>query len=140
MADSNDNHDSFSASAQEQREKRLQRRERDRARRASSPKKFDTLAATTSLAKNVSMNDIASLATNQLVTVMVKATIVNAPETVKNRDGNELTKQDCIIADSAGTAKVVLWEQDVGKMKETKSYKLLSVRVKCFKHTNWHLP
>lgn len=102
----------------------------------SSLKKFSTLAAGTTRAKNILINDLASLATDQLVTVMVKAIVIDAPETVTNR-GHQLTKQDCIIGDSSGNGRVVLWEQDVGKMEETKSYKLVSVEVKSFKGNSY---
>ena len=54
------------------------------------------------------MNDISSLAVNQLVTVIVKANIVDASESLRNRDGNPLMKQDCIVADSSGNGRVVL--------------------------------
>ena len=81
---------------------------------------FSSLAAGTSGAKNILINDLASLATDQLITVVVKANVIN-----------------CIIGDSSGNGRVVLWEQDVGKMEETKSYKLVSVKGKSFKGNNY---
>lgn len=71
---------------------------------------------------------------DQFVTVMVKANVV---ETVTNRDGKQLSKQDCIVGDSFGNCRVVLWEQDVGKMMETQSYKLACVRLKSFAGANY---
>ena len=56
--------------------------------------------------------------------VMVKVNVVNAPETVTN---HELYKQDCVVANSSGNCRVVLWEQDVCKMEEKTSYKLVAV-------------
>ena len=53
------------------------------------------------------MNDVSSLATNQLVTVVVKTNIVDAPESVKNR-WKSVNKQDCIVANSSGNGRVVL--------------------------------
>ena len=58
---------------------------------------------------------------------MVKVNVVNAPETVTNHDGKELYKQDCVVANSSGNCRVVLWEQDVRKMEEKTSYKLVAV-------------
>lgn len=103
----------------------------------SSPKKFPSLAVGSTKPDEVLLEDVDSLTVDQLVTVMVKANVVDAPETVTNRDGKELQKQDCIVADSSGNCRVVLWEQGVGKIEEKRSYKLVAVKVRSYKGANY---
>ena len=114
MASLNNQHDT-STSAEEQRERRLQRRqERDiylcmvdckvkevrgggsdvtlsnYTKIETSPKKFPSLAVGTTEPDAVALEDIGFLAIDQLVSVMVKANVVDAPETVTNRDGKQV--------------------------------------------------
>ena len=66
------------------------------------------------------MEDLCSL-TTQKVTVTVRVKAITPPETVKIR--KELKKQDCVVGNSTGCGRIVLWENDVKHLKE-KSYKL----------------
>ena len=50
----------------------------------------------------VPVNDISTLATGELVTVNVKAKIVDAPEKVQSKEGEDLMKQECVIGDESG--------------------------------------
>ena len=104
----------------------------------SLPKKFSGLE--TIVVKEpavVHVNDIPGLAGNEEVTVTVKVKSVDPPEEVKKRDGKSLQKQDCVVGDSDGCCRVVVWEGDVGKMKEEKTYKLVKVAVKSFRGVNF---
>jgi hypothetical protein len=70
------------------------------------------------------MNDISSLATSQLGTVTIKTKTVDAPEKVKNKQGKELNKQECLVGDASGCGHLVLWEEmsvKYMKIKATKS-------------------
>ena len=78
-------------------------------------------------------NDIKSMATNQRVTVTVKVKSVDPTERVKNRDGKELVKQDCVVVDSSGCTHVVVWEKDVGRLQEDSCYKLVGASVRTFR-------
>ena len=52
------------------------------------------------------------LAVMQSVTVHVKAVVVGMPEHVQVRDSwRGLTKQECKVADTTGTIRIVLWEK-----------------------------
>ena len=55
----------------------------------------------------------------------------------KKKDGSTLRKQDCVIGDSEGCGRVVLWEEDVGKLEEGKSYKLIGLTVRSFRGINY---
>ena len=78
------------------------------------------------------VNDIHSIATNQQVTVTIKVKTVKPTEKVKNQDGKELVKQDCVVANSSGCTRVVVWEQDVGRLQEGSCYKLIGASVCSF--------
>lgn len=49
-------------------------------------------------------------------------------------------KQDCVVGDSSACGRVVLWEQDVGKLNEGESYKLVGASVffsRCELFVSW---
>ena len=89
-----------------------------------SPKKFNKAGLVSREAPVAEeMNDLCSLTANQQVTMTVKVKTVDAPEKVKNREGKELEKQDCVARDSSACGQVVLWGRDVGGMAEGQSYR-----------------
>lgn len=51
---------------------------------------------------------------------------------VTRKDGKELKKQDVNVADLSGCCRLVLWEGDVNKLEEGKSYRLVDVNVKTY--------
>ena len=53
------------------------------------------------------------------------------------KGGKCYKKQDCIIADSSGCARLVLWEKDINTFMVGSSYKLISVGVCCFNNINY---
>ena len=58
-----------------------------------------------------------SVGVNEHITVLAKVVSVGVPQSVQRRsDDRSLMKQDCTIADSAATCRVVLWEDNVGKL------------------------
>ena len=103
-----------------------------------SPKKFNEAGLVSREAPvAVEMNDLCSLTANQQVTVTVKVKTADAPEKVKNREGKELEKQDCVVGDSSACGRVVLWEGDVGCMVEGQSYRLVGVSIRSFRGVNF---
>lgn len=102
------------------------------------PKKFDGAELVSEETPVVvEMNDLCSLTPSQRVTVTVKVKTVDALEKVKNREGKELEKRDCVVGDSSACGRVVLWERDVGRMVEGRSYRLVGVSVRSFRGTNF---
>ena len=59
------------------------------------------------------------------------------PPTVNKNDGSKVTKQDCIISDSTGTCRLVLWETDVEKLVQGQSYQIKVASVRIFKDTKY---
>ena len=50
---------------------------------------------------------------------------------VKSKNSSkDLLKQDCTIADSMGSLRIVLWESDTNKLKEGMSYRLEKVTIR----------
>lgn len=76
------------------------------------------------------IGDIDSIAVGQEVNVCGKVVKVNDVSSVKKKDGKELKKQDTIIGDHKGACRLVLWESDVNKLEEGKSYKVSHVLVR----------
>ena len=73
-----------------------------------------------------------NLAVNECVTVEVKVVDVEVTNTVTNKYGKELTMQNIVIADNSGQCRIVLWENEIGKMELQKSYCLQNVAVCIF--------
>ena len=73
----------------------------------------------------MNVTDVHSLNASQLVNVVGKIMNVGKSfEVHSKRRGKDLRKQECIIGDSGSRCRVVLWEGDVGKLKEDASYRL----------------
>ena len=105
-----------------------------------SSRKFESSALVTqSDMPVIHMEDLCSLTshTSQKVTVSVKVKSINPPEIVNNRHGKQLKKQDCIVADSTACGRVVLWENDIDRLKENQSYKLAAIGVRSFQGVNF---
>ena len=88
------------------------------------------------LSKEASFYDLGTLVVGEEVTLTVKVKSVDPPQDVKNREGTMLKKQDCIIGDVNGCGRMVVWEDDVGKMIEGGSYKHVGVTVRSFRGLN----
>ena len=73
----------------------------------------------------IRLEELQGLAVNQKVTVRAKVVEVRAPEEIKQKGTwRSLCKQDCVIADDSCTARVVLWQENVGKFREDYCYDL----------------
>lgn len=101
---------------------------------SKSPTKFDVPAnLLDGEARSFSLKTISTMSNNDKVTTTVKCVKVDNP--TKLNTGK--VKQDTIIADSTGTIRLTLWEEDVNKIEEGKSYKLINMLVRCFKGCNY---
>jgi len=93
-----------------------------------SPKKIEVLSVefkdhTPSL---VTLHELQGVDTYERVTVDVKVTRVSEVETV----GTGKKKQDVTIADGGGTAKVTLWEEHIGELRNNICYNLANFVVR----------
>ena len=64
--------------------------------------------------------------------VTVKVIKVSAVQTVKTKDGREISKQDCNVGHVGGCVHVVLWENDIGALLQDMSYKLVAASVRVY--------
>ena len=71
------------------------------------------------------------------MTITVKVKTVDPSEKVRKRDGQMFKKQDCVVADSEGCCRVVLWEHDVGRLKEDECYRLEKMFVRSYREMNF---
>lgn len=66
----------------------------------------------------------------------MKVTSLNAPTEIPTKH-KKLTKQYCVVSDSTGACRSILWENNVGQLKEGGSYSLNDVKVKEFANTKF---
>ena len=100
----------------------------------ASPRKMGRIASVSSQEepKLVKVNDVSDTPVNEHVTVVVKVFNLSAPAKVTTKDGKELCKQECVVCDESGCVRLVLWEENVGVVKEGCSYRLKGVVVRVY--------
>ena len=108
----------------------------------SSPKKFkmDTVnfSKEGDSAVEVKVEEVAKLAVNQHITVVGKVVKVGVAGEVTSKHYNkQLMKQECIVGDRNGSCRIVLWEKEIGKLHEGKSYRLHKVLVRQYGGVNY---
>ena len=86
-------------------------------------------AETKKMGKIIMLKELMDLVPYQVVSVEVKVVGVEEPTVV----GSGLKKQDILIGDSTGTARLAVWEKEVGKMEEDRSYRLGGLMVREFR-------
>ena len=81
--------------------------------------------------QEVLLYQVPKLAVNQCISVVAEVVTVGeaASVTSKTRD-KPLIKQECMIRDSKGSCRIVLWQEDIGKLSEGESYRLSNVLVR----------
>ena len=95
-----------------------------------SPVKIDAAAIVTNLPSDlITLDELPRLENFQTVSVNVKVLHVKTKEEVKKG----LVKQDCYVGDATGTAKLTLWENNVGLIVEDQCYTLSGIKVRSFK-------
>ena len=100
-----------------------------------SPKQFTSvdISAGTNI---ITLNQLPVLTKFQTVTVSVK--VLKAKERTEVKCG--LWMQDVTVSDPSGTARLTLWQNDIGILDEGKSYQLQDVLVHSFCNTNYLSP
>ena len=79
----------------------------------------------------VELSRLQTLAAFQRVVVKVK--VVQVDEAMEVSQGK---KQDIVVGDASGTARLTVWETEIGKMKEEQSYCLSGIMVREFQGKN----
>ena len=95
-----------------------------------SEKVFDiSEGATKKFGKEIVLGTLTDIAPFQRVTLVAKAIRVGEVEEVAG--GKK--KQDIIVGDGTGTARFTIWEGEIGKVWESKSYRLSGMMVREFR-------
>ena len=102
----------------------------------SSPCKFDEVAKSKIEMKQITLQQLQTLQDFQHVIITVKVLKVDMKMEVKP----DLFKQDTTVADSMGTARLTLWQNDISTMKVDKSYLLQNVVVRPFDNAKYLTP
>ena len=103
----------------------------------SSPKKLENIVSTSSAsADSITLRQLNNFSEYDRVTVSVK--VLTVEEKVEVRAN--LWKQDVNIADSSGTARLTLWETDIGKLHENNSYQIIDLLIKEFNGLKYLTP
>lgn len=100
----------------------------------ASPKKYKidkSLVSPKVSCKLYSISEACKLAPGTMLSIMAKVTAVKPPEKLLKKDRQtHVTKQDCLISDSSGTCRIVLWADRVGAPNKHGSYHLQNVVVR----------
>ena len=86
----------------------------------TSDKSF-TITESTSTSEAVPLKRIQELPKHTKVTVEVKVQTVTEPKHIPSK---KLTVQELAVADSSGALRLSIWEDEVGQMKQGKSYRI----------------
>ena len=100
-----------------------------------SEKSFDLIAVEKKKCSVVALEDLVNVAVNERVSVCVKVVDLEATRSVKNKYGKEFMMQNVMVADGTAQSRVVLWENEIGKLDLNKSYQLENVAVRVFNDT-----
>ena len=95
-----------------------------------SDKEFDVSAISDAkYGETISLDQLPDLDQFQRVSVTVKVLRVDDPQQIPSGK----MKQDVLVGDSTGTARLTLWEEEIGSMDDNSSYQLKGVTVRQFK-------
>ncbi len=102
-----------------------------------SPRKFtlstDPCTIDPDRAVDVHIRDLKTVAVNQCITVLCKVLVVHTPERVDSKKTwRVLTTQEYIIADATGAIRIMLWQEDIGKLKADHSYKISNAGLRMY--------
>ena len=76
------------------------------------------------------LSELEEIVKGQSVTVCGKISKITAPDEVQRSSGSRLQKQDCILADRSMSVKLKIWEEDIGKICEGKSYQFINIKMR----------
>ena len=97
-----------------------------------SPHKFDVTDVQSIGRTYISLGQLGHMENFDRVTLSVKAIRVDPAVEVGGKK-----KQDITIADTTGTGKLVLWEDNIGNITEGESYKLSGMMVRTFQNKHY---
>ena len=97
-----------------------------------SPTKFAKVDLT-KVSNSIQLHQLKDTDNFQRVSTTIKVLHLEDPITVS---GNKC-KQDVTIADATGTARLTLWEDDIGKLVQNSCYSLSNVMVRTFRQTKY---
>jgi hypothetical protein len=86
--------------------------------------------------RTTTLSNLTSLSVNQLINVSVKVLKLFDSAQI-NVTGKKLLKEESQVADATGITRLVVWEGNVGKLMEGKSYSLTNVRIRQFKNESY---
>ena len=95
-----------------------------------SPKKFklDELHEEASPPVEISIENVLEMPVDQSIAVIGKVVRVQPAVAVTSKHhGKPLHKQDCTIRDKKGSIRIVLWQDNIDKLMEGKSYRIQNV-------------
>ena len=105
---------------------------------ASPSKKFRVTTSdldansTNNVPSTISVEELQLVALNNRITLSAKVLIVGDAETVTTKDERTLHKQECVIGDDSGTCRIVLWEQDIGRLSLHNTYHMENLTTRMF--------
>lgn len=73
------------------------------------------------------------VAPEQLVSLTVEVAHLAPVKTINTQYGSTLKKQELVARDTSGSIKLILWQEYVESLQESKTYRLQNVRVKISK-------
>ena len=103
------------------------------SRVGSSPKKFEVGEITIVGSSELSLDELDGKMSFAKVSLNAKAIGVSDPVTVSGG----LRKQDVTISDSKSSARMTLWEKDIGRMVMGNSYRLTNIIVRSYQQVKY---
>ncbi len=100
-----------------------------------SPRKIDICedAMPVQATTTTQLCQISDLANDQKVNILCKVVSLSGPQQVQTKDkSKDLQLQNVAIADVTANIQISLWNQDIGKLEEGKSYEIKAAKVKEF--------
>ena len=95
-----------------------------------SPKEFKLDSTTDEESSLITVDQLITIPVNQHVTLAGKIVTVNVATDLSTKMGKKLKKQDCVLRDTSASCRIVLWQDDIGKLIKGNSYKLSNVLVR----------
>lgn len=87
-------------------------------------------APTSTTGQTTPINEICELSVNTFVDVKITVCSVNDPQCITTKS---LTCQELMVADSTGSTRLRIWENEINTMEKGKSYHLQNVSIREFK-------
>ena len=103
---------------------------------STSPRKLQNVVSPKTTADIITLGQLATIQNNQQVSVTAKA--LRVYEKLEVKPG--LYKQDVTLADSTGTVRITLWQDDIGKLDVEQSYHIQNLLVRSYDGSKYLTP